>query len=507
MTPHDLVPRTPVGRLAVLAVIASGAIGFGVARLTEHREPPPVGAASGAKPVLYWYDPMTPSQHFDKPGKSPFMDMQLVPKYADEGGATASPGVAIDPVQLQRLGARIVSVETGSLSSATTATGSIDFNQRDIAIIQTRSGGFVQRVYARAPGDIIAAGAPIADILVPEWGGAQTEYLAVKRIGDPALTRAARERLALLGMTPGQIATIDRDGRTHNVTTIGSPVGGVIKTLGVRAGMTVAQGMTLAEVDGLGTVWLNAAVPEAIAGRLRVGTGTTATLAAFPGETFKGRITAILPEADATSRTLTVRIELPNKGGRLRPGMFATVALTDGVREALLVPSEAVIRTGTRTLVMLAGDGGRFRPAEVRTGVESGGKTEILAGLQPGEKIVASGQFLIDSEASLSGIAARPISGDAAPVSNAGQSPAGKQAASAAQTYETTGIIEAIEPGSITFSHQPVPALGWPAMTMAFHVADAALIRGYKRGDRVRFAFDQPNDTPTLRRLSHGAAK
>lgn len=507
MTPHDLVPRTPVGRLAVLAVIASGAIGFGVARLTEHREPPPAGAASGAKPVLYWYDPMTPSQHFDKPGKSPFMDMQLVPKYADEGGATASPGVAIDPVQLQRLGARIVSVETGSLSSATTATGSIDFNQRDIAIIQTRSGGFVQRVYARAPGDIIAAGAPIADILVPEWGGAQTEYLAVKRIGDPALTRAARERLALLGMTPGQIATIDRDGRTHNVTTIGSPVGGVIKTLGVRAGMTVAQGMTLAEVDGLGTVWLNAAVPEAIAGRLRLGTGTTATLAAFPGETFKGRITAILPEADATSRTLTVRIELPNKGGRLRPGMFATVALTDGVREALLVPSEAVIRTGTRTLVMLAGDGGRFRPAEVRTGVESGGKTEILAGLQPGEKIVASGQFLIDSEASLSGIAARPISGDAAPVSNAGQSPAGKQAASAAQTYETTGIIEAIEPGSITFSHQPVPALGWPAMTMAFHVADAALIRGYKRGDPVRFAFDQPNDTPTLRRLSHGAAK
>lgn len=507
MTPHDLVPRTPVGRLAVLAVIASGAVGFGVARLTEHREPAPAGAASGAKPVLYWYDPMTPSQHFDKPGKSPFMDMQLVPKYADEGGAAASPGVAIDPAQLQRLGARIVSVETGSLSSATTATGSIDFNQRDIAIIQTRSGGFVQRVYARAPGDIIPAGAPIADILVPEWGGAQTEYLAVKRIGDPALARAARERLALLGMTPGQIATIDRDGRTHNVTTIGSPVGGVIKTLGVRAGMTVAQGMTLAEVDGLGTVWLNAAVPEAIAGRLRVGTGTTATLAAFPGETFKGRITAILPEADATSRTLTVRIELPNKGGRLRPGMFATVSLTDGAREALLVPSEAVIRTGTRTLVMLAGDGGRFRPAEVRTGVESGGKTEILAGLQPGEKIIASGQFLIDSEASLSGIAARPISSDAVPVSNAGPSPAGKKAAPAAQTYETTGIIEAIEPGSITFSHQPVPALGWPAMTMAFHVADAALIRGYKRGDPVRFAFDQPNDTPTLRRLSHGAAK
>ena len=408
---------------------------------------------------------------------------------------------------LQRLGARIVAVELGTLSSGTTATGSIDFNQRDVAIVQARSGGFVQRVYARAPGDIIRAGAPIADILVPEWGGAQTEYLAVRQVRDPALTRAARERLALLGMSPGQIAAIDHDGRTHNVTTISSPVGGVIKTLGVRAGMTVSQGMTLAEVDGLGTVWLNAAVPEAIAGRLRVGTTTTATLAAFPGETVKGRITAILPEADATSRTLTVRIELPNKGGRLRPGMFATVALTDGARNALLVPSEAVIRTGTRTLVMLAGDGGRFRPAEVQTGIENSGKTEIIAGLQAGEKVVASGQFLIDSEASLSGVAARPIGGDALPtVAKAPSSPA-KPAASASQTYETTGVIEAIDAGSVTFSHQPVAALGWPAMTMAFHVADPALVQGYKRGDMVRFAFDQPNDDPTLRRISHETGK
>ncbi len=507
MNRSKLMLNTPASGLALLGLVASGAIGFGVARLTEHPLTQAPAAPGAIKPVLYWYDPMTPSQHFDMPGKSPFMDMQLVPKYTDEAGPTATPAVMIDPGQLQRLGARIVVVERGSLSSGTTATGSIDFNQRDVAIVQARSGGFVQRVYARAPGDIIKAGAPIADILVPEWGGAQTEYLAVRRVGDPALTRAARERLALLGMSQGQIAAIDRDGRTHNVSTISSPVSGVIKTLGVRAGMTVSQGMTLAEVDGLGTVWLNAAVPEAIAGRLRVGATTTATLAAFPGETVRGRITAILPEADATSRTLTVRIELPNKSGRLRPGMFATVALTDGARLALLVPSEAVIRTGTRTLVMLAGDDGRFRPAEVQTGVENGGKTEILAGLQEGEKVVASGQFLIDSEASLSGVTARPIGGDAQPAGRAAPKPAAKQAISAAQTYETTGVIEAIDAGSVTFSHQPVPALGWPAMTMAFHVADPALIRGYKRGDTVRFAFDQPNDNPTLRRISHEAGK
>jgi Cu(I)/Ag(I) efflux system membrane fusion protein len=507
MNRSKIILSTPAGRLTFIAIVASGAIGFSVARLTDHPGTPAHPAPGTAKPVLYWYDPMTPSQHFDKPGKSPFMDMQLVPKYADEAGPAASPGVTIDPVQLQRLGARIVDVERGSLSSGTTAAGSIDFNQRDVAIVQARSGGFVQRVYARAPGDIIKAGAPIADILVPEWVGAQTEYLAVRRVGDPALTRAARERLTLLGMSLGQIAAIDRDGRTHNVTTISSPVGGAIKTLGVRAGMTVSQGMTLAEVDGLGTVWLNAAVPEVIAGRLRVGAVATATLAAYPSETFPGHITAILPEADAASRTLTIRIELPNKGGRLRPGMFASVTLTDNGRAALLVPSETVIRTGTRTLVMLAGKGGRFRPAEVQTGVESGGKTEIIAGLTAGEKIVASGQFLIDSEASLSDVAARPIGGDASPATGAALSPAVKTTAPAAQTYETTGIIEAIDAGSVTFSHQPVPALGWAAMTMAFHVVDPALTKGYKRGDTVRFAFDQPNGNPTLRRISHEAAK
>jgi Cu(I)/Ag(I) efflux system membrane fusion protein len=152
-------------------------------------------------------------------------------------------------------------------------------------------------------------------------------------------------------------------------------------------------------------------VPEAQAGTVRIGQAANATLAAFPGQTFAGRVIAILPTTQAESRTLTVRIELSNRGGRLRPGMFASVALGGDQRQALLVPSEAVIRTGARTLVMLALSDGRYRPAEVRTGREGGGKTEILQGLSVGEKVVASGQFLLDSEASLSGIVARPLEG------------------------------------------------------------------------------------------------
>ena len=500
MTPKDLIPHSPAGRAVVLAILASGGIGFGIARLTEPAAPtaPPVSATDAKGKPLYWYDPMQPGQHFDKPGKSPFMDMELVPKYAGEGGSgnPAAPAVSIDPGQLQRLGARIVSVERGTLPAGITATGSLDFNERDVAVVQARAAGFVQRVYARAPGDIVAAGAPIADLLVPEWGGAQAEFLAVRRTANATLVQAARQRLTLLGMPAGTIAAVERSGRPHNVVTITTPTGGAIKTLGVRAGMTLAQGQTLAEVNGLGTVWLNAAVPETNAARLKIGAPAQASFAGFPDETFTGRIAAVLPQADAASHTLTVRIELPNRGGRLRPGMFATVKLGDGARSALLVPSEALIRTGTRTLVMLAEDGGRFRPAEVQPGAESNGRTEILDGLAEGEKVVASGQFLIDSEASLSGIAARPIAG--------AQPPAAKLTAT---IYETTGRIEQLSANSVTLSHEPVPAIGWPAMTMTFAIPDASFVRGFKKGDRVYFGFDQPPAGPTIRRMTKAAGQ
>lgn len=491
----DVSPQIRLGLAAVALALTAGGGGYTIAML-RHQNDASSTTDSGRK-VLYWYDPMVPSQHFDKAGKSPFMDMQLTPKYADEGPGQA--GIAIDPARTQNLGLRIVAAQRGTLGSALTATGSIDFNQRDVAVIQSRAGGFVSRVYARAPGDVIGAGAPLADLLIPEWAGAQAEYLAVRRTGDANLTRAARQRLALLGMPAGTIAAVDSGGVPHTVITISSPIGGTIKTLGVRQGMTVSASETLAEVNGLGTVWLNAAVPEAMAGQLRLGQSAHATLAAFPGERFTGKVAAILPAVQADSRTLTVRIELPNRGGRLKPGMFANVDFGDGARSALLVPSEAVIRTGRRTLVMLAFDKGRYQPAEVQTGQTSGGQTEILAGLAEGEKVVASGQFLIDSEASLSGVEARPI---AAQTAARPMQPAAKAGA-----YATVGRIDKIDATGITFSHQPVPALQWPAMTMTFRLANPTLVRGYKVGDRVRFSFDQLPSGPTVKTISREAGQ
>ena len=413
MSPRDLVPRTPASRAVVLAILASGGIGFVAARLTGPATTAPAtsataGPASAAKPKpLYYYDPMVPQEHYDNPDSLSSMGMKTIPKYPDASatGPAAKPGISIDPSAMQNLGIRIATATTGMLAGALDATGTIDFNQRDVAIIQSRAAGFVQRVYNRAPGDVIARGAPIADLLVPEWGGAQAEYEAVRRTGDRALTAAAAQRLRLLGIPGGT-------PRGRGMTTVRSPIAGVIQTLDARQGVTLATGQTLAQVNGLATVWLNAAVPEVRASAIKVGQTATAELAAFPAEHFTGRIIAVLPTTQADSRTLTVRIELRNPNGRLRPGMFATVHLGGTSDTALLVPSEAVIRTGTRTLVMLAEDKGRYRPAEVKTGRDAGGRTEILAGLALGEKVVASGQFLLDSEASLTGIAARPITGD-----------------------------------------------------------------------------------------------
>ncbi|MGE5721855.1 MAG: efflux RND transporter periplasmic adaptor subunit, partial [Sphingomonadales bacterium] len=274
------IRRSRLAAYAVAGALAAAVAGYGIAQLTANEAEP--SAASNRK-ILYWYDPMIPAERHDGPGLSS-MGMKLIPKYADEEGS-AAPGVAIDAAGIQRLGTRLATVERGILPQGITATGTIDFDERQVAVVQSRSAAFVQRVYARAPGDVVGAGAPLADVLVPEWAGARTEYDAVRRTGDPALERAARQRMALLGM----------DGRGGGYATIRTPIGGVIKTLGVRQGMTLAAGQTLAEVNGLGSVWLNAAVPEALAGQVRPGQSATATLAAFPGESFAGRVAAILP--------------------------------------------------------------------------------------------------------------------------------------------------------------------------------------------------------------------
>jgi Cu(I)/Ag(I) efflux system membrane fusion protein len=480
--------KTMLVFIVAAALLAAGAAG-GWWWATRHAPAADTQAAAPAqeRAVLYWYDPMVPTQKFDKPGKSPFMDMELVPKYADEGGDDAS--VKISPGVSQNLGVRLATVTRASLGTDVTATGVVGFNERDVAIVQARSGGFVERVARLAPNDVIGSGAFIAELLVPEWAALQEEYLALKALGDPALEDAARARMRLGGMPESLIREVAASGWIRNRISITAPRGGVIQSLDVRPGMTLMAGQTLARINGIGTVWLDVAVPESLAGAVRVGQPAEAAFAAFPGKPVQGRVTALLPVLDEAVRALRVRVELPNPDGRLRPGLSAQVRLAgSGGEPALRVPTEAVIRTGRRAIVILAEAEGRYRPVEVVLGPESGSDTVILAGLDEGQTIVASGQFLIDSEASLQEIVAR-----------------GSESAAAMPAplalHEADAVIDEVSDASVTLTHGPFKTLSMPGMTMEFALARPELAKGLKAGDRVRAGVRETDDGLVVEKL------
>ena len=482
-----------LGGIALLALGAGGGWWW-AGRTTTHEQPASVPSTpQSERKVLYWYDPMAPQQHFDKPGESPFMDMELVLKYADEAGDAA--GVKIDPAVTQNLGVRLAKVERIPLATQVEATGLIGFNERDVAVVQSRTGGFVERVWPLAPGDVVKAGQPLVELLVPEWAAAQHELLAIRSAGDAALLEAARDRLRLLGMPETLIRDVEQNGKPRPRYTVSLPRGGLLESIEVRAGMTLAPGQTLARVNGLATVWLEVAVPEIYAAAVHPGDSAEAQLAGFAGQPITGRVTAILPALNEASRSLRVRVELPNRDGRLRPGLSAQVRLTTAASgTALAVPTEAVIRTGKRALVMVADGQGRFTPVEVSLGREIGDRTIIASGLSEGEQVVASGQFLIDSEASLGGIMARSEHKT-------------HDAPAEAALHSAEAKIDEIGPDDITLTHGPFKTLSMPGMTMVFPLAKPELTKGLKAGDSVTVHVRQSDDGLIVERLEKAGVK
>lgn len=470
--------------LLILAIGVAGGVWW--AQRSHAKAPGIAETPKTERKVLYWYDPMKPDAKFDKPGPSPFMDMQLVPRYADNDG-TDTATLAISTRASQSLGMRLATVVQQTLSSTVEVAGTLQLSERDVSIVQARTSGFVERVYARAPGDVVAAGSPLVDVLAPEWIGAQQEYLAVKAMGDAGLTQAARQRLVLLGMPPAVIQRVEDSNRILAVSTITAPTSGVLSELMVRQGMSLSPGTGLARITGLGTVWLELALPQAQSSTLAIGQAVQARLSAAPEVLLQGQVSAILAETNPDTRTLRVRVELPNPGQRLRAGMLVTATLQGPSESVMLVPSDAVIRTGKRALAYLAEDGGKFRPVEVQIGAEYDGQLVIRQGLRAGQQVVASGQFLLDSEASMRGLVARPDM----PSESMGTSDTKKEAAT---SYTTRGMIEALDASNITLRHEAVPALQWPAMTMGFQRAKNLSSTGFKVGDAVQFQFRATGD-------------
>jgi Cu(I)/Ag(I) efflux system membrane fusion protein len=443
--------------------------------------------------VLYWHDPMVPNQHFDKPGKSPFMNMQLEPVYADEGGSN---GIRIDPGLQQNLGIRYATVRRQDTAESFDAVGTTQFDESMADVVQSRVTGYIDRLYASAPMQRVAKGAAIASMFVPDWLAPQEEYLALKRGGmDDGMLAASRARMRAMSIPDGVIASLDRTGKAQTHITLSAPETGVLTELNVREGAMVSPGQTLAKVSGLSRLWLIVEVPEALALQVRPGMTVDAVFAGDSTQHFTGHIREILPGISTSSRTLQARLEIDNAGLKLTPGMLmrARIGAAKPVSR-LLVPSEAVITTGKRSVVIARNSDGRLQPVEVTVGNDAGDNTEVTGGLTEGQQVVASGQFLIDSEASLKSVLPK-LEGAAAPSGAASAAvPASGAAATAAQTYETTGKVEKVTPGDITFSHQPVPALGWGAMTMTFGKPSPTAFPDVKAGETVHFVFRQSDD-------------
>ncbi len=474
------------------------------ARATQPNTPPGVVQDNSGKIVKYWYDPMVPTQKFDKPGKSPFMDMQLEPKYAEAGGEEA--GVSISSQTQQNLGIRLAKVETHRFGDKLSAVGRVQPDERKIYVIQTRIPGFVERLLVRAMGDKVSKGQKVAEIYAPELLAAQQEYLALneyerdiasKGQASSGLAQAARSRLKLLGMTEGEITAITQSGKPSTRFGVYAPASGVLTELNVREGGQLLAGTSLMQITDLSNVWLIADVPEQEASKLKLSSLAEISLQGF-ADVIKGQVSYIYPTLDMATRSLQVRIELTNKSGLFRPGMYANVALFGDSHVTLSVPSEAVIATGTRKVVIVKLKNS-FHPVDVTTGQENNGATEIIQGLAEGDEVVASGQFLIDSEASLSGVLTKlsQQSEKEGAMTDVGmEAPAMDEMSNMKMPEKTSATLPVghgkvmevdIKSGKVTLEHEPIPELGWPAMTMGFSVKDTKSLMQLKVGDTVKF--------------------
>ncbi|WP_439673215.1 Efflux transporter, RND family, MFP subunit (plasmid) [Cupriavidus necator] len=490
-----------IATAAVLVLVGAalyGAYRFGVTRGTQSAQSSQSSASPGAqavlkagdtdpktgKKILYWHDPMVPGQRFDKPGKSPFMDMQLVPVYAEGDGSGS--GISVESRIAQSLGIRTAEVKPSRMSPVLEAPGNVAIDERSVQVIQARTNAFVQHVAVRATLDPVRRGQALVTLYSPDWVAAQEEYLAVSRLAageHTDLRGAARARMLQAGMTPGQVSAVESSGKLQPNLGIVSPVDGLVTEVAVREGMAVSPGMTLFRLADLSQVWVIAEVPEGQARAIAPGVAVKVLPTGAP-EPLVGKIDTVLPDVNPATRTIKVRIVLPNKGRRLLPGMFATVRFDSGdQKEALLIPVESVIRTGQRSIVMVDAGKAGFVATEVKTGREAAGMVEVLDGLKAGQKVVTSGQFLIDSEASLRGTAERMSA-----------APAASPPAAAAPEHEGVGRIEAVTGEGLTISHGPIPSAQWGAMTMDFAAPPAGLPKGLKSGDAIRFRFHLNSD-------------
>jgi Cu(I)/Ag(I) efflux system membrane fusion protein len=333
------------------------------------------------------------------PGMSGMEGMSDGP--AAESGDTDTAGVPVDRAAAARLGITFARAATRPISAGTRAVGTLTYAEPRREYVNARVMGWVEHLYADYEGKPVRKGEALLALYAPELVSAQEEYLSAKRLGDSSLVAAARRRLALWDIPEDQIEQLDRTGTAQRTLLLRAPIGGEIAEKRVIDGQAVQAGDNLFLIADRSLLWVDLAVFETDARVLSVGVPVELTVDALPGRTYRGRVTFIHPGLDTTTRTLTARVEVPNRDGRLRPGMYVTARLAPASTQRLAVPLTAVLPTGTRQLVFVNRGDGQFVPRDVKTGARSDSLVEIVSGLKPGDEIVASATYLLDSESNL----------------------------------------------------------------------------------------------------------
>lgn len=399
--------------ITLILGVSAGYWWAGVSQISVNDE----AAPENERKILFYRNPMNPEITSPVPAKDE-MGMDYIPVYADGDAGSGEPAgtVKIDPATVQNIGVRTAMVKRGPIAKTIHTVGRLDYNEERLARLHPKTEGWIEELFINKTGEQIPADAILLNFYAPQLVTTQQEYLLALnnlddlrtspyddiRKGAEQLVKITRQRLEFLDVPEHQIVELERKRRIMKLLHIHSPFAGVILHIGAREGEYVTPQMELYQIADLSRIWVYADLYEDELPWVTIGNHAEMTVVAIPGQRFHGQVTYIYPYAESKTRTVKARLEFDNPDLLLRPDMFADVTIyADRREDALLVPSEALIRSGTRNLLFIVGEPGKFIPTEVETGISAEGYMEILKGVLPGDEVVTSGQFLIDSESKL----------------------------------------------------------------------------------------------------------
>ena len=481
----------------LIAVLISAAAGAGyfaatpgslpLAAVVEAQAAPAAAdAPAGERKPLYYRNPMGLPDTSPTPKKDS-MGMDYIAVYADDA-PDDSGAVSVSPTRLQTLGVKTERASMQVLDAAVRAVGRVEINERAIHDVSPRFEGWIERLYVNASGDPVKRGQALFSVYSPELVSARKEVDIAERLANgPGATepmaRESAQRLLLAARERLRHWQVSAGGANSASITFSSPASGVVLEKKAVEGMRFAPGMAIYRIADLSTVWVIADVYEQDLARVRVGQPAILRVEAFPERSFEAKVTYLYPTLNAATRTTPMRLELDNRDGLLRPGMFAHVEVADGgAAPRLTVPKSALIDTGERQVVLRVAGEGRFKPQPVKIGRRGREHVEVLEGLADGDEVVVAANFLIDAESNLKAALAAFAPSEAS--------------APAMKTYEAVGSIDALDVASSTVSmnHEPIPALKWPSMTMDFGLASPEVATGLLPGEPLRFIFEDRGD-------------